>query len=295
MNCIFCRQIKATDQFNIEHVIPDSINGFYKINNVCITCNSILGSNVDCLITNHALIKFKRDSLAIKGKSGDAPNPFSGTHVLANDSSQKIRFDKEKGKFRTRLVPKINFTNDHHLEIILDGAEANQLENIIDKSLKRKNIPKNSIISREVDISSFKPEILMKMEVDVVNFQMAIAKIAYEFAIDSVPGYQDDTQSSKLAQIILKCDHSRLASEFRFMGNGFDSSIVMSLNKIIEFSNNNHYLILLNFSQIGLVCIVNIFDIFYSGLVLSPKTDSDIGGGLIGINNLDTRAFEVIN
>ena len=55
--CIICCQKKDVGEFNIEHVIPDSSGGDYKINNVCKDCNNLLGNTVDHDFLKNPLIK----------------------------------------------------------------------------------------------------------------------------------------------------------------------------------------------------------------------------------------------
>jgi len=61
--CIICR--KETNDFSDEHVIPDSLGGYYHIYSVCKTCNSDLGSNVDSDLVNHKFSDFQRYLLGI--------------------------------------------------------------------------------------------------------------------------------------------------------------------------------------------------------------------------------------
>ena len=82
MKCIICRKEIGQDILSDEHVIPDSIGGYYHIYNVCKECNSYLGSEIDSKLVNHYLALFMRYSEGIKGKTGKIPNPFDGTHCL---------------------------------------------------------------------------------------------------------------------------------------------------------------------------------------------------------------------
>lgn len=56
--CIICREKK--DNLSDEHVIPDSIQGYYHIYNVCYDCNLKMGKFVDPKITNHKFIELQR-------------------------------------------------------------------------------------------------------------------------------------------------------------------------------------------------------------------------------------------
>lgn len=64
--CIICRKNRV--EFSDEHVIPDSINGYYHIYTVCKTCNSKLGQYIDEPLTNHKFMEFQRNIRRIPGK-----------------------------------------------------------------------------------------------------------------------------------------------------------------------------------------------------------------------------------
>lgn len=78
--CIICR--KENDNSSDEHVIPEAINGYYHIYDVCKDCNSRLGTDVDSTLLNHSFIEFQRFLLELKGKKGNIPNPLSGTQFI---------------------------------------------------------------------------------------------------------------------------------------------------------------------------------------------------------------------
>ena len=109
--CIICRTKKETDKFNDEHVIPDSLGGYYHIDTVCIDCNSNLGTRVDSKLVNHKFADFQRYILGIKGKSGGIPNPFSGTHSFSDKPEQKVqvRLDSDN-KVIPYIIPVVKLT-----------------------------------------------------------------------------------------------------------------------------------------------------------------------------------------
>ncbi|WP_109429067.1 HNH endonuclease [Acinetobacter baumannii] len=91
--CIICRNEKVYTERSDEHVIPDSLNGYYHIYNVCKSCNSNMGSNVDGVLLNHKITQLYRFSEQIKGKSGNLPNPFKETRGIKDQPETKIRTD----------------------------------------------------------------------------------------------------------------------------------------------------------------------------------------------------------
>lgn len=66
--CIICR--KGNVIRSDEHIIPMSLGGYMHTWNVCKSCNSKLGQNVDPLLTNHYLIQWERYFHKLKGESG---------------------------------------------------------------------------------------------------------------------------------------------------------------------------------------------------------------------------------
>jgi len=148
--CIICREEKSDNEFNDEHVIQDSIQGYYHFYSVCKNCNSKLGTAVDSTVTNHKFSKFQRFLLNIKGKKGKIPNPFEGTHVLKDDPNQKIqlRVDKE-GKLNPYILPTIPdlkpVSFGERFTIIVDKSDENKIDTIIDKIAKRNDIPRENI------------------------------------------------------------------------------------------------------------------------------------------------------
>lgn len=70
--CIFCRKIKDEKMFNAEHIILDSLGGKGEENvcrNVCIECNSSLGTRVDAGMVNETITKYMRYLFKIKGRT----------------------------------------------------------------------------------------------------------------------------------------------------------------------------------------------------------------------------------
>lgn len=134
--CIICRKSLDESLFNDEHVIPDALGGYYHINNICIECNSEIGYAIDSKLTNHFFSNFERYGQKLKGKKGDVPNPFAGTHVLSENPNQKVRFDLIDGEFSPYLIPQTEII-DNQMRITVDAKDANELPKIIEKKRKK--------------------------------------------------------------------------------------------------------------------------------------------------------------
>lgn len=291
--CIICREDK--EDFNDEHVIPDSIQGYYHIFSVCTDCNSKLGSNIDSTLTNHKFIEFQRHLLNIKGKSGSVPNPLKGIHHVKGKPDEKIILEvNEKGEFVPHILPIIpdlkadSFTDS--FTIVVDKKDEKNIDSIVEKVLKRNGIDKSKVTSTTEHHKS-NPLIHTKLKIDIHDFKAGILKIAYEFAIDTIPEYFDDPQAVEISKILFNADFKNLTKKVKFLGNGFDKLILEPFSHLIEFENNNHYLILAPFEK-GLLCIVNLFNTFSIGIILSEKPIYLKDNIIVGKNDLRNRTFK---
>lgn len=66
--CIICRKKKEEKEFNIEHIIPNALEGNICCNNICVDCNSLLGARIDVYLTNSILVSFDRDRYNLTGR-----------------------------------------------------------------------------------------------------------------------------------------------------------------------------------------------------------------------------------
>lgn len=271
--CIICRLKKDDNQFNDEHVIPESIGGYYHIYTVCFNCNSKLGSNIDNKLTNHKFIEFQRHLLGIKGKSGSIPNPFSGTHVLQDDPNQKVQLVlDEDGKFKPRLLPNVPREiprNGESIRIVIDQKDEKQIDSIIDKFLSRNGLTREHIKFERKPGSSH-PWIEASMHIDIHKFKLAILKIAYEFTVDKIPEYFNDKVAIKISSILINADFDAL-DKVNMIGNGLESQILQPFEHLLDFKQQNHYLILFDSFEYGLLCFVNLFNTFTLGFIMSEK------------------------
>ncbi|WP_276979928.1 HNH endonuclease [Flavobacterium filum] len=293
--CIICR--KEKEEFSDEHVIPDSIKGYYHIYTVCKTCNSDLGTKVDSKLVNHKFIEFQRHLLGIKGKSGAIPNPFSGTQTIKDDPEQKVivTFD-DKGQLIPKLLPKIpNITNPDDLanySFTIDASDLHLKDKIIEKILKRNGIDKSRVNFQEQRERSERPWIQSQMAIDIKDFRIGLLKIAYEFAVDTIEDYFNDPMALLISEVLFKADLLRMEKEITFFGSGLDKEVLKPLSHLIEFENNNHYLVLMQVESIGLICQVNLFNCFSIAIKLSDSSEYLNEGIMIGVNDISKSTFE---
>jgi len=162
MLCIICREDK--EDMSDEHVIPDSLGGFYHIFNVCKTCNSRMGEKVDSPLVNHKLSELYRFAQEIEGKSGRVPNPFSGIFMEEGSPEVKGRVDvNSEGKLEALYHPVIKLKEEagvvQSIEITVSSKDEGKIDEILKKIIKRKGIPESAIVKgeqrREIRIGGF--------------------------------------------------------------------------------------------------------------------------------------------
>lgn len=296
--CIICRKEKEHKEFSDEHVIPDSIGGYYHIYTVCKTCNSEMGSKVDSKLVNHYFTSFFRYELNIKGKTGDIPNPFSGTHILENDKETKIKLLlDENGIAKPYLLPKIKITtkgNIKRIDITVDKNDKDSIPDIIKKIQKREKINQDTQINTEEEPSfiEFIPNIKMQKQLDIREFKIALLKIAYEYAVDSIDGYFEDAQAKIISKFLLETDFNKIDNFF--IGSGFEKEIIKPLENLFDFEKKRHLLILMNYESLGLICFISLHKLFNIVVKLSENIFFK-DNMLIGINDLDKKTFKKTN
>jgi len=295
--CIICR--KEKNDLTDEHVIPDALGGYYHIYTVCKICNSKLGSYVDTKLINHLFSIFQRYSIGLKGKNGHIPNPFSGTYTLKNDEEQKVRLEQdENGVFVPYLImspPKVIKENDKTtITIKIDSRDKNKLPSIIKKIAKRNNLNIENIqIDTDLDKFShrFRPEILVKTSVDLEEFKIGLLKIAYEFAVDSIPEYYNDENAILISKDLENC---QITNNDLFIGSGFEKDMFNSLKFMLNIGSNKHYLVLCPTKEFGLICMIYLSNTFSIAIKLSDNEYLN-ENCIFGINDIDNKKFEKLD
>ena len=93
--CIICKKIKNDEEFNKEHIIPESIGGFLTIDNVCKVCNSRLGEEIDSRIIDDFLIKGNIVANRIGNKNNKEKILFE---KLISNKDSKIKLIAKRGE-----------------------------------------------------------------------------------------------------------------------------------------------------------------------------------------------------
>lgn len=293
--CIICRKNKV--EFSDEHVIPDSIKGYYHIYTVCKNCNSKLGENIDEPLTNHKFMEFQRFSMRIPGKKGKIPNPFDGVHSFKDEEGIKVKIQEDKeGELTPYILPNIpRDTLNNNFSIMVDKKDEKDIDKIINKILKRGGIPKeNASIVRNETQTIDKP-IEVKISIDIEKFKMGLLKIGYEFATDTIKDYfLKDVKAKTISNLLYNADFDGLAKHNLFIGNGLQNEIMKPFESFIDFKADFHYLILISSKEFGLICFINLFNTFSIGIQLSNKEYYIPGSLIIGINDTLEKKFKKV-
>jgi len=301
--CIICREEK--NEFSDEHVIPDAIGGYYHISSVCKDCNSVMGNKVDNKLVDHMFSKYLRFLKKLKGKSGDVPNPFTGTHHLENDDSRKfqLRNDK-KSKLELYALPKVTDEkideNTHRISISVDDKDINKIDDILHKRMERLGFNANQIALKETFRKPKKGLIIsINNSIDIHDYKIGLLKIAYEFAVSVIHNYFNDKMAIEISHVIKNAIYDKVTNYVN-VGDGFTKKLLFPLSEYLDFEGNKHYVILLN-NNGKLYCILSIFNVFIVGIQLSDKPYLSELDVIVGVNDYAEKTFttytllEIIN
>ena len=296
--CIICR--KERSSFSDEHVIPKALGGFYHVHSVCKSCNSHLGAKVDSKLVNHKFAEFQRMIDGLKGRSGQLPNPFSGTYTQLSDEDKedkpvKVRLN-ESGKFVPYLIPKISHMSEEDgtriITVSIDASD--DLDNILTKLSKRLKIPVSQMLTLgEMRTVSEHAPIRGRLVIDFREFKIGLLKIAYEFAIDCLPDYFEDDMAKNISAVLKEARYEEV-ERYTNVGDGFDHSLFDIFSDYVDIKNNRHYLVLVGSSMQGvLMCFVHLHGMFSLGVTLS--TNQHVDEFIIGVNDIDKREFRKLH
>jgi len=292
MECIICRKDK--EAMSDEHVIPDSLGGFYHIYNVCIECNSRMGSAIDAPLVNHKLAELYRYVENMKGQSGQVPNPFSGALTAADDPTIKAQATVESdGRITVSAYPKIRVDEIGGevvgIQITVDSIDEKEIERLLLKKIERLGIDPADVVHgeryRELHEGSYKGS----WKIDLRRFKLGLLKIAYEFAVDSVDGFYACERAKDISSVLLRADIESVERYVR-IGSGLQPEVFAPFEDYLDLESRKHYLALVQ-TEMGLICCIKLHGLFCIGVILSENRFDSLTSGLIGINDLDARSF----
>ncbi|MDA5479712.1 HNH endonuclease [Yersinia intermedia] len=297
--------MKEKESFNDEHVIPDVLGGVYVINTVCKDCNSNLGSKVDIKIINEFASKIFRHNQNLKGKSGKLPIIFPSALMNQLDEKEKYRLENGDGG---RITPKLIHSDleiealekeTYYVKMKFDDSMSTvemqqQADKIISKEMKKRKLGYNIINSNIVLVKS---EIKLSFDVDISSNDsfISVLKMAYEFSVSNLSGYNDDPQSHVIAGILENACYEEALNYVRGH-NTFEMPVCDKFNVLFSLQKDRHILLLNNFEG-KLGCMVYLKDIGFYCVNLSnkPFNFNSQFDGIVLINDVKEKKYEIIS
>jgi HNH endonuclease len=296
MECIICRVEKS--DMSDEHVIPESLGGYYHIYNVCVFCNSKLGNMVDSPLVNHKLTELYRFCEGLEGKSGKVPNPFSGVFTSKADSSLKAQaIPDEDGMIRMIIFPKIEVNEVagavESIRITVDSLDEGKIEKILENKLIRLGIDPADMVRGERYQALVDGEFSGHWQVDIRRFKIGMLKIAYEFAVDAVSNFYESDDAKEISRILREADHDSVENYVK-IGSGLQPEVFSPFIDYLDLESWKHYLVLIQ-TEMGLVCCIKLHKLFCIGVVLSDKIFMKTKDAIFGINDIKERNFKKLS
>ncbi|HSX90190.1 MAG TPA: hypothetical protein VLG17_19615 [Pseudomonas sp.] len=249
---------------------------------------------------NHKFAAFQRYILGLRGKSNNLPNPFAGTHHMEGDESKKVQLrlggDRKPAPYTVTSVNYEEFAGEGGgtmVSIMLDASDERKLDGILNKIAKKLKVSREQFDGIDYAVQSIEhPSIHCRLTIDLAEFKIGLLKIAYEFAVDTVPQYFEDSDAIDISRILRSADYGSV-DKYVNIGNGFDHGLFASLRDYLDLESKKHYLVLASGLNGGLTCLIHLHGMFSVGVCLS---EGDYPDDLIviGVNDLEARTFRKV-
>lgn len=285
--CIICKKIKEDNEFNKEHIIPESIGGSLTIENVCKDCNNKLGIEIDSKIVDDFLIKGNIVGKEIKNKKNKEKVLFE--KLTSNKNPQiKIRAKREKsGKFKnwetnTSLKTSTEDKNSH-----LIHYDANKDKEEVVKDIRKLFKMKYDKVLSEDEIEQIKYkmeneydqpkiEFNFRAKIDFKKLSIEFIKIAYESAHYLLgEKYFDDEIGEELRKSLFEEDNELIN---KYAARGMELISNEKLKQIFHQINtisDKELIHLLHFSRKNnkLYVVINLFNTYLNCICITENID----------------------
>lgn len=177
--CIICLKEKNENDFDIEHIIPESFgNKKLTINCVCKKCNNKIGTEIDAKNSNASFYKLIRSFEKIKGKDGIANYSFPAEDKKGNKYVLRDRLTKIEN------VPKVIQT-DNSLQI--NGVSKDKAKEIISTKHQRGSLSDSQYAKAISLIDNIEPskdniELSIDISINYIYLVLEMLKIIYEYS-----------------------------------------------------------------------------------------------------------------
>lgn len=282
MKCIICKNEFSEDDFDDEHVFPESIGGEFPLENmVCKTCNHHLGSKVDRPFVNNFLIEHYRYRFSIANKKGVVPNPYKNGAAV-NNPDQKINWDPNNGTlYNFPIKPVVKFRDDGALEISASVDESSGEEALFEmiqktatrngKQISIEDIKENSDIRYVEDHERIEYTFTM----DLFEYYGIFVKIAYELASYWLGNiYLNDPTGNELRKFLYEFINNDLTPQEALSKHNIKLNVGLVNNEPdfeIPNQKNSHCALIFKDSN-SLNIYINIFNVFQGTVRVSENS-----------------------
>lgn len=285
--CIICKKIKADNEFNKEHIIPESIGGSLTTENVCKDCNNRLGIEIDSKIADDFLIKGNVVGNEIKNKKNKEKVLFD--KLTSNKNPQiKIKAKREKsGKFKNWETNTSLKTSPENKKSHLIHYDANKNKEEVVKDIEKQFKRKYDKVLSEDEIEQIKYkmkneyeqpkiEFNFRAKIDFKKLSREFIKIAYESAHYLLgEKYFDDEIGEELRKSLFEEDNELIN---KYAARGIELISNEKLKQIfhqIDTISDKKLIHLLHFSRENnkLYVLINLFNTYLNCICITENID----------------------
>jgi hypothetical protein len=257
-----------------------------------------MGELIDSPLVNHKLAELYRSVERLKGKSGKVPNPFSGIMTATDDPATKARtIEDVDGKLRFLLLPKVHVEEENgvikSIRISVDAQNEKDIDEILRKKMARHGGSVTMTTSAERTRETLDGQFSGTWRIDTRNFKIGLLKIAYEFAVDSIPGFYSIVDAAEIARVLHTADFDSV-EKFVKIGTGFQPTVFEPFAAYLDENAKKHYLVLIQ-TSFGLVCCVKLHSLFCIGIVLTQARVLNSSDAIFGINDIVQKTFRKLS
>lgn len=194
IRCIFCNMQADSSE---EHIFPEFAGGALKIKEVCVSCNSKMGSDFEGPLSRFVAFRVPRFIHGIQGKCGEKINPFPATGACADGDKYKLSND-----LYPYLVPSITHRPTENdgiaIDIRVDASYEDRIPEVLEKKICRAakiqwpDMPPGQVdtlvedalrkLPSEYQTTNVRPTIGYSETLDLGHLQLLLMKIAAETA-----------------------------------------------------------------------------------------------------------------
>ena len=310
--CIICKKTKNNNEFNKEHILPESIGGSLTIDNVCESCNSKLGEEIDSKIINDFLIKGKIVGNKIKNKKNKEKVLFE---KLTSNKDPQIKLNAKRGKngefekwesntslksSEDKNMHTIYFDSDKDKKTVLKEIE----ELFKHKYGKTLTEEKKNEIMYKINNEHSHPEIVFnyRSTIDFKKLAREFIKIAYETA-HYILGekYFDDEIGQDLRESLFDENHEIIE---KYADRGMKLVSAPNFEKIfnqMNFLSDKNLIHLIQIWGINnkLYLIINLFNIYINCICITETANSynfnEVVYFILFYHENDEKSFDEMN